>query len=147
MSMMPRHRIQEHNDAQPYANIVQFLTVQATQAGIEIPDLVYGIVKAELYRGLWIVRCPAEGCYGAVAVCSTNPIYMCPDCGAGWFRVEFPKNREAIEDEVMKRPVTVKGLTHANWSPYGGRTRDGKPTGGPETMPQLRRQTKQKANV
>lgn len=144
MSMIwPRKLIQEHHMVQPYLNIVQYLGQEAIKNGLDIPTSMLGVVKAELHRGLWIVRCPADRCSGAVGVDSRHPVSMCPDCGAGWFRVEFPINKAAIESELLKRPIPPKGLIHANWHPYHGLTAEGKPTGKEETLAQLRRETKE----
>jgi len=126
---------------QPGLNIVQFLAGEAMKNGHEVPDVVIGKVKAELYRGLWIVRCPnVPGCSGAVGVDSINPVCMCPDCGAGWFKVIFPENKGAIEVELLKRPTLMNRMVYANWLPTGGRSRDGKPNGKPETVAALRKQ-------
>lgn len=118
----------------PGVSIAQYLGGIALQNGIPIPEAVAGAVYAELYRGLWIVRCPASDCSSAATVTSVNPVYFCPDCGIGWFGVVFPGNKAAIQNEVMKRPATRKGLIHANW-------RRG------ETMKQLQRETVAQANV
>lgn len=139
---MPRERIQEHHTAMPGMNIVQFLGREAEKNGFAVPDTMVGVVRATLYRGLWIVMCPMDGCSGAVGVTSVNPVSLCPDCGAGWFKVLFPKNKAEIEAEVLQRPTTAKGLTYANWTAYGGRNQDGTPNGKGETMSQLRKQTR-----
>ena len=91
-------------------------------------DHFEGTVKAELYRGLWIARCPEEDCASSATVTSLDPIYACHVCGVGWFHVKFPINRAKIEAEVMKRKIPRKGLVHANWI-YG------------ETLKMLRDQT------
>ena len=144
----PHRTIQEHHDVQPDMNIVQYLGNEAMKSGLQVPTEVVGIVKAELHRGLWIARCPNQfnpnqylRCSNAVGVTSVNPVAMCPVCGGGWWRVEFPRNRAAIERELMKRPIPTKGLIHVNWSPFAGVNAKGKPTDRAETLSQLRRET------
>lgn len=138
----PQSQIQEHHMVSPL-NIVQFLGQEAMKNGIPVPDTVLGIVKAELHRGLWIVRCPADHCSGAVGVTSVNPISMCPDCGAGWFRVEFPNNKAAIEEELLKRPTLNRRMVYTNWLPTGGRDKNGNPNGKPEPVASLRKQLRE----
>lgn len=135
---MPRGRIQEQHESMPNVSMRQYIGHYAQRNGLSVPrmDTMQGIVLAELYRGLWIARCPSQECAGACAVTSLSPVYCCPDCGAGWFEVIFPPNKAAIEKEVMKRPETGRGLIHANWDPYGG------PRGTGESMALLREQTK-----
>ena len=146
----PHKEIQEHHHFQPYLNVVQYLGQEALKMGHDVPDSVVGIIQAELHRGLWIARCPNRvnpnehlRCSNAVAVDSVHPTVMCPACGDGWWKVLFPENREAIETELMKRPIPRKGLIHVNWSPFTGVDSKGIPTGRPETLTQLRRDTKE----
>jgi len=119
MVTMPRENIEEQPDAMPGVSMRSYVTQHATRNRRDIPgeDHVEGQVEARLYRGLWITDCPEEGCANACVVSSVEPVYLCPDCGAGWFDVVFPSNKSAIEAEVMKRPITRQGLIHANWFP------------------------------
>lgn len=131
---MPRDGIHEHHTDRPDVSIIHFLVTEARRNGTPVPDTVIGKIKAELYRGLWIVRCQGAGCSGAVAVTSTNPVHMCPDCGFGWNEVLFPGNKDKIEAEVLKRPTVGRGLIYANWRPEA---RNGKG----ESLAELRKQT------
>jgi len=75
-------------------------------------------VAAEVNYGRWIARCP--DCNGAEDVDPSEPIFYCFSCGNftnnGRPRaVIFPsaKERKAIETELLKRPVKIKGGTNA----------------------------------
>jgi len=74
-------------------------------------------VAAEINFGQWIATCP--DCPGAEAVDPGEPIFYCCSCGnrtnGGHPRpVTFPptKERIAIENEILKRPVKVGMGTH-----------------------------------
>ena len=79
-------------------------------------DHYEGEISAEIHRGLWIARCPEKYCSGAMAVTSLDKRIACPSCGAGWFVVQFPSNKLAIENELMKRPIPRGGMVHHNWA-------------------------------
>jgi hypothetical protein len=71
-------------------------------------------VAAEINFGRWIARCP--DCNGAEDVDPNEPIFYCFSCGNfsnnGRPRsVIFPptKERKAIEAEILKRPVKIRG--------------------------------------
>lgn len=134
MTTMPLDRIEEQHNAMPGVSMSQYVVGAAVRQGTRVPpqDSFVGDISAELYRGLWIVRC-AE-CSGSCAVTSVTPVYMCPDCGDGWFHVIFPKNKTKIETEVLKRPNIRGRLFFANWLPIG---LDGKP----ESLEKLRKET------
>jgi len=116
MVTMPRTFIHEHHLVFDIP-IRSFLIQHANHNGVDLPEdeIPIGEVDAELHRGRWIVQCPEVDCAGAVLVTTMDPVYMCPDCGSGWYNVVFPKNKAAIEREVLKRKITRKGLVHANW--------------------------------
>ena len=117
MIMMPRTEIQEQHNAMPGVSMLTYLISNAKRCGVPIPasESDKGTVKARLNRGRWIVYCPEDDCFGACVVTSLDPVYFCPDCGSGWYEVIFPRNKARIEEEVMKRRVTRRGLVHANW--------------------------------
>ena len=144
MIMMPKARIEEQHDSMPNVSMRQYLAGHfqtiLNQPLPPMEDTTQGTVKAVLNHGLWVGRCPMRDCYGEVAVTSNWPLMCCTDCGAGWFDVEFPANKDAIEAELMKRHKSRVGLPHANWDPYGGIDEDGTPNNGPETIAQLRSQ-------
>ena len=69
-------------------------------------------VYAELNFGRWIARC--QNCKGAEDVEPNEPIFYCFSCGnyvnsGKPRRVIFPKDREEIEKEIMKRPIKSRG--------------------------------------
>lgn len=71
---------------------------------------------AFLQEGDWIAECPS-GCGAAMWIEPGQP-FMCAICwnvqiGGRWRMVVWPKDREAIESEILKRPIHVTG----NWLP------------------------------
>lgn len=63
-------------------------------------------VKAEINHGNWLARCPF--CPGAELVDPEDSRFWCISCdnaGAGhrWLRVDMPRQRAAIEAELLKR--------------------------------------------
>ena len=134
MTTMPKREIHEQHQAMPGVKMMDYLVGNAIKQGTDVPEGLVGEVKAELYRGLWIARCVE--CSGACTVTSVDPIYMCPDCGAGWFNVVFPTNKAAIEKELLKRPTRRGGrMDYANWNPHAEK-------GKGETLGQLRFETR-----
>ena len=119
-AIMPRNSIEEQHNATGMngLTLVQYIGAifNSNQRSLPAMDHFEGVVKAELYRGLWIARCPEDGCQSAVAVTAHDPRMACGDCGAGWFTVEFPENKTEIEAELNKRPIPRKGLVHHNWA-------------------------------
>ena len=148
MTTMPLNMIHEQHNNGSGVSMLEYVVNAARIQGTQIPTNLYDDdgnqlplpkIPAELYRGLWVGRCPE--CSGACAVTTTNPVYFCPDCGAGWFEITFPKNQTAIEAEVMKRPTVRGRMVFANWKPYGGVNYRLKPTGKAESLAQLERET------
>ncbi len=117
MVTMPKTFIHEQHNAMPGISMLEYLISNARRNDVPIPseNSDMGTVKARLHRGRWIVDCPESDCFGACVVTSLDPVYFCPDCGSGWYKVIFPKNKAKIEEEVLKRRVTRQGLVHANW--------------------------------
>ena len=66
-------------------------------------------VKAFVDHGRWLGRCKV--CANPIYVSYVTPILYCPECGNGGSRaawgVEFPVEREAIERELVVRPVEL----------------------------------------
>ncbi len=85
-----------------------------------------GTIKATVNQGRWIVECPNDDCSGALCVSATEPYYICVYCGSEendsqWYKVVYPRNKVAIERELLKRPA--KRDFHAktrNWVPGEG---------------------------
>ena len=119
--------IVQHNDLQPEPYLVMvrrmymgmgFGTLSEPAAGNTA-----GEVAARINHGRWLVDCP--GCNSALVVDLGQPVFMCVECGnAGnegkWFAVTVPRNRKAIEDELLKRPWNGRNPAEAvnrNWEP------------------------------
>jgi len=113
MVSMPRHQIEEQHHAMPGVTMREYLAHHARRNRRDLPpsDEIEGPVHAELYRGLWIVRCPADPCAGACVASSLDPVYFCPDCGAGWFDVIFPVNKTAIARQLEMWRVVGKAAS------------------------------------
>lgn len=59
-------------------------------------------LPARVNQGRWIADCP--DCTGAEMADPAWPYSVCCSCGAGPYRVEFPPEREAIEQALLRRP-------------------------------------------
>ena len=131
MVPMPKKRVQEQHQSLPGVSMLEYCGAQALahQVDIPAPDHFEGTIKAELHRGLWIARCSERFGSGAVAVTAVDPKAFCPDCGAGWFHIEFPADKVKIVAEVEKRFIPRPGMVFANWLPG-------------ESLAQLRRETR-----
>lgn len=74
-------------------------------------------IEARIDFGRWLVDCE---CRNAFYVDPADPVFFCPSCGnaaqGGALRsVVFPPDREAIERELLKRPVEEPvGMTPVN---------------------------------
>ena len=140
MTTMPLDCIQEQHDTTD-VRFRAYIVGAARSQGTRIPegDHTEGENHAELYRGVWIIRC--KECSGVVAATTKDLRSFCPDCGAGWWDIVFPANKDAIEEELLKRPRLRGRMVFANWKPYGGVDYKNEPTGKAESMAQLRRET------
>lgn len=72
-------------------------------------------VAAYANHGRWVVECP--DCRGAQLASPSDPRFMCNCCGnvaagGAWRPVIWPKNRDAIEEQLAARPPENR-----NWSP------------------------------
>lgn len=70
-----------------------------------------GEVRAEVNHGRWLARCPR--CPGAELVQPDDPVMWCLSCGAGPYRVRFPRERRQIEALLLLRPRPEA----RNWRP------------------------------
>lgn len=97
-----------------YPDLKSMLVALAAQRGIRMSGKVSNDpVYARIDYGRWLADCECGGA-GYVDPANTN-IFFCLVCGNhkhhGDFRpVIFPPDREAIELEVLKRPVEEQGL-------------------------------------
>jgi len=84
---------------------------------------ILGEVAARINHGRWLVDC--AGCNSALVVDLGHPVFMCVECGNNhnegkWLKIIFPKNRKAIETELLKRPWNGRNPAEAvnrNWEP------------------------------
>lgn len=66
-------------------------------------------VKAFINNGRWLARCKV--CANPMYVSWQTPNFYCPECGNGGstaaWSVEFPDEREQIEEALLHRPVDL----------------------------------------
>jgi predicted RNA-binding Zn-ribbon protein involved in translation (DUF1610 family) len=125
--MMADDYIVQHNDLQPdpYLTMVRGMYMRMGFGPLPDPtkDNVSGTVAARINHGRWIVDC--AGCNSALVVDLSELVFMCVECGNNhndrkWVRVIIPRNRKAIEDELLKRPWNGRNPAEAvnrNWEP------------------------------
>lgn len=121
---MKTDRILQHEDWQrePFR---RFLTHHLIRHGLPVAglqDAPQGQVSAYINHGRWVADCPNPDCRGALVVTVADPILLCTDCGneangGKPFTVVFPAQREAIERELMKRPLLARKAKARNWQP------------------------------
>jgi len=86
------------------------------------PATIAGRVQARINHGRWLVGCP--GCNSALVVDLSELVFMCVECGNAahggqWLQVTLPRNRKAIEVELLKRPFgrNPADAPTRNWEP------------------------------
>lgn len=72
-----------------------------------------GSIEARVDDGRWVVDCPDPDCTSAQIASDTDPRFVCVRCAFGPFTVVFPKDRPAIEQTLLARPVPET----RNWLP------------------------------
>ena len=119
--------IVQHQDLQPdpYLVMVRNMYMRMGFGALPEPseDNMSGEVAARINHGRWLVDCP--GCNSALVVDLTELVFICVECGNNhndgkWLRVTIPRNRKAIEDELLKRPWNGRNPAEAvnrNWEP------------------------------
>jgi len=119
--------IVQHQDLQPepYLTMVQRMYMGMGFGPLSEPTAgnTTGEVAARINHGRWLVDCP--GCNSALVVDLSELVFMCVECGNAandgkWFQVTVPKNRKAIETELLKRPWNGRNPAEAvnrNWQP------------------------------
>ena len=119
--------IVQHNDLQPEPYLIFVRRMYLGMGFGALPDptaaTTSGAAAARINHGRWLVDCP--GCNSALVVDLSEPVFMCVECAnAGndgkWFAVTVPKNRKAIETELLKRPINGRNPAEAvnrNWEP------------------------------
>jgi len=119
--------IVQHQDLQPepYLTMVRRMYMGMGFGPLPEPTAgnTSGEVAARINHGRWLVDC--TGCKSALVVDLGEPVFMCVECGnshnAGkWLKIILPKNRKAIEGELLKRPWNGRNPAEAvnrNWEP------------------------------
>jgi hypothetical protein len=119
--------IAQHNDLQPepYLIFVRGMYMRMGFGPLPEPTAANtsGEVAARINHGRWMVDC--GGCNSAQVIDLSELVFMCVECGnAGnegkWFAVTAPRNRAAIEAELLKRPWNGRNPADAknrNWEP------------------------------
>ena len=117
----------QHNDLQPEPYLVMvgrmYMGMGFGQLPAPTADNVSGKVAARINHGRWLVDC--AGCNSALVVDLGQPVFMCVECGNAandrkWLKVTVPRNRKAIETELLKRPMNGRNPAEAvnrNWEP------------------------------
>lgn len=89
--------------------------------GTNMPTGLSKRVKAEAHisQGRWCADCPTPGCHAASYVSPADKRMWCIKCeniaAAGeWVPVKFPRNRERIEELLLRRALPE----NRNWYPY-----------------------------
>tara|TARA_Y100000310_G_scaffold46368_1_gene43059 strand:+ start:628 stop:1053 length:426 start_codon:yes stop_codon:yes gene_type:complete len=119
--------IVQHQDLQPepYLTMVRRMYMGMGFGPLPEPTAgnTAGEVAARINHGRWLVDCP--GCNSALVIDLSQPAFMCVECGNNhnnqkWLRVITPRNRKAIEAELLKRPMNGRNPAEAvnrNWEP------------------------------
>jgi hypothetical protein len=119
--------IVQHTDLQPEPYLTMVQRMYMGMGFGPLPEAVAantsGDIAARINHGRWIVDC--QGCNSALVVDLSELVYMCVECGNAanegkWLKVILPKNRSAIEAELLKRPWNGRNPAEAvnrNWSP------------------------------
>lgn len=76
------------------------------------PRRAAGKIAARVNHGRWIVECPQDRCGGAQLASQIDLRFVCVECGAGPYKVVWPKTRAAIEEALEPRPEANR-----NWHP------------------------------
>lgn len=116
--------IQEHEHRQqvPWRRFLQETWNSKGGMGKRMPQEtnVLGLVRAFVNHGRWLASCPMQGCNAAYIVSSADPMLFCAECGGGWWRVVFPLDKRAIEEQLLKRPGKSNPFADVetrNWIP------------------------------
>jgi len=119
--------IAQHNDLQPEPYLIFVRGMYMRMGFGSLPDPTAGNtsgeVAARINHGRWLVDCP--GCNSALVVDLSELVFMCVECGNAanggkWFAVTVPRNRAAIEAELLQRPWNGRNPASAinrNWEP------------------------------
>jgi len=119
--------IAQHNDLQPEPYLVMVGRMYLGMGFGPLPEPTAantsGAAAARINHGRWLVDC--GGCNSAQVVDLDQPVFMCVECGNAandgkWLQVTVPRNRNAIETELLKRPWNGRNPAEAvnrNWEP------------------------------
>ena len=118
--------IVEHRHLQPEPYLVTVRRMYMRMGFGPLPEptpaTIVGRVQARINHGRWLVDCP--GCNSALVVDLSELVFMCVECanaanGGAWLQVTLPRNRKAIEAELLKRPFgrNPADAPTRNWEP------------------------------
>lgn len=112
-------KIVEHKDwAQiPYRRFLGEIYGQQGWGSLPPTTQVIGDIRAYVNHGRWLAECPSAGCGGAVITDSSDPLFLCYQCGRGWYNVIFPPQKTTIEALLLVRPRIGNHPSTRNWIP------------------------------
>lgn len=111
-----------HQQRVPLSQFMQEMWGRLKLGRIPPVTSIQGSVAAYINDGRWVAECPA-GCGGAIVVSETQAIFICPDCGSpengnNWYAVDYPAQKGAIEQVLLKRPARAPDRAHLrHWLP------------------------------
>ncbi len=100
------------------------------QGGRELPSLAEhaGELDARIEQGRWVVGCPnlneaGDPCNTSILASMATPFFICVECGSPenrhrWYAVAFPREKAAIEANLLVRPALKSfDAINRNWKP------------------------------
>lgn len=112
-------KIVEHQDwAQvPYRRLLAEAYGQQGWGPLPPDSQIIGTVNAYVNHGRWIAECPVSSCGGAVIADPVDLLFICYQCGKGWYNVIFPPFKTGIERLLLLRPRVGNHPKTRNWLP------------------------------
>ncbi|MGW1252527.1 hypothetical protein [Streptomyces sp. NPDC002535] len=65
---------------------------------------------AQINHGRWVATC---SCMSAQIVTPADQRMWCVECGTGWWRVTFPADVDAVEQQLLDLPVAERNWWHS----------------------------------
>ncbi|MDQ3431391.1 MAG: hypothetical protein M3467_04065 [Actinomycetota bacterium] len=84
---------------------------QQRRLGVPEGVLLDQVLHARINHSRWVADCP---CGSAQVVSPADPRFFCVECGAGWFRIQFPADVDRVEAELADQLPHLR-----NWQPDG----------------------------